>query len=79
MAFTLIFLLKKKSEQLCICKNYSHFFSKNTCELDIVLSRTVKILTTNERVKLRMFEQLGQDKYFFFLFLKKKTICCCTH
>ena len=24
------------------------FFSKNTCELDIVLTRTVNILTTNE-------------------------------
>ena len=28
------------------------FFSKNTCELDIVLTRTVNILTTNELVKL---------------------------
>ena len=47
MAYTLIFLLKK-----CICKSYSHFFSKNTCELDIVLTRTVKILSTKELVKL---------------------------
>ena len=39
MAYMLIFLLKK----------YSHFFSKNTCELDIVLTRTVNI---NELVKL---------------------------
>ena len=31
----------------CICKSYSHFFSKNNCELDIVLTRTVNILTTN--------------------------------
>ena len=30
------------------------FFSKNTSELDIVLTRTVYILTTNELVKLRM-------------------------
>ena len=30
----------------------SNFFSKNTCELDIVLTRTVNILTTNELVKL---------------------------
>ena len=36
----------------CICKSYSHFFSKNTCELDIVLTRTVNILSTNELVKL---------------------------
>ena len=28
------------------------FFSKNTCELDIVLTRTVNILTTNELIKL---------------------------
>ena len=26
------------------------FFSKNTCELDIVLTRTVNILTTNEQL-----------------------------
>ena len=30
------------------------FFSRNTCELDIVLTRTVNILTTNELVKLMM-------------------------
>ena len=36
----------------CICKNYSHFFSKNTCELDIVLTRTVYILITNKLIKL---------------------------
>ena len=45
LAYTLIFLLKKKD---------SHFFSKNICELDIVLTRTVNILTTNELVKLTM-------------------------
>ena len=38
----------------CICKSYSHCFSKNTCEFDIVLTRTVNILTTNEFVKLKM-------------------------
>ena len=41
MAYTLIFLLKKYD-----------FFSKNTCELDIALTRTVNILTLNELVKL---------------------------
>ena len=30
------------------------FFGKTTCELDIVLTWTVKILTTNELVKLTM-------------------------
>ena len=58
MAYTLIFLLKKCSS-FCICKSYSHFFSKNTCELDIVLTRTVNILTTNELVKLMMLWTTG--------------------
>ena len=52
MAYMLIFLLKKNVSSFCICKSYSHFFSKNTCELDIVLTRTVNILTINELVKL---------------------------
>ena len=44
----------------CICKNYSHFFfSKNTCELDIVLTRTVNNLTTNELVKLTTLRRTG--------------------
>ena len=29
-------------------------FSKNTCELDIILTRTVYILTTNKFIKLTM-------------------------
>ena len=45
----------------CICKSYSHFYSKNTRELDIVLTRTVNILTTNEIVKLTIFEQVCPD------------------
>ena len=60
MAYTLIFLLKKNVSSFCICKSYSHFFfSKNTCELDIVLTRTVNILTTNELVKLTMLGTTG--------------------
>ena len=43
----------------CICKSYSHFFSKNTCELDIVLNRTVNILTTNELIKVTMLWTTG--------------------
>ena len=44
----------------CICKSYSHFFSaKNICELDIVLTRTVNILTTNELVKLTLLWTTG--------------------
>ena len=48
MAYTLIFLLIK-------CEQFLDFFSsKNICELDIVLIRTVNILTTNELDKLTM-------------------------
>ena len=43
--------LKFWSSNRPIC---SHFFSKNICELDIVLTRTVNILTTNVLVKLMM-------------------------
>ena len=43
----------------CICKSYSHFFSKNTCELDTVLSRTVNNLTTNKLVNLRTLWTTG--------------------
>ena len=41
------------------CKSYSHFFSKNTCELDVVLTRTVNNVTTNELVKLTMLRTTG--------------------
>ena len=44
---------------LKLCKSYSHFFSKNSCEFDIVLIRTVNILTTNELIKLTMFWTTG--------------------
>ena len=54
MAYMLIFLLKK-CEQLLHLQKLLTFFSKNTCEFDIVLTRTVNILTTNELVKLMMF------------------------
>ena len=50
MAYTLIFLLKKYEQKLV--NSHSHFFSTNNCVLDIVLTRTVNILTTNELVKL---------------------------
>ena len=35
------------------------FFSKNTCELDIVLTGTGNILTNNELVKLMMLRTTG--------------------
>ena len=46
MAYILLFLQLQK---------LLTFVSKNTCELDIVLTRTVNILTTNKLVKLTMF------------------------
>ena len=58
MAYMLILLLKKVSS-FCICKSYSHFFSKSTCELEIVFTRTVNILTTYELVKLTMLWTTG--------------------
>ena len=57
----------KDMSSFCICKSYSHFFSKNTCEVDIILTRTVNILTTNELVKLTMLWTTGprlQPVYF---------------
>ena len=58
MAHTLIFLLKKKCEQLLHLLKLLSFFSKNTntYELDIVLTRKVNILTTNELVKQTMLK-----------------------
>ena len=52
MAYTLIFLLKKMWVAFALAKATHIFFSKNTCELDILLTRTVNILTTNELIKL---------------------------
>ena len=43
----------------CICKIYSHFFSINTCKVDILLTRTVNILTTDELAKLTMLSTTG--------------------
>ena len=39
----------------CICKINSHFFSKNMCELDIVLTRKVNIVITNKLFKLMLW------------------------
>ena len=41
----------------------THIFSeKNTCEVDIVVTRTVNILTTKELVKLTMLWTAGPVK-----------------
>ena len=55
--YMLIFLLKKNVSNFCIllkeCEQKLFiFFQQNTCELDIVLNKTVNILTTYELVKL---------------------------
>ena len=56
MAYKLKMLLKKKSD--------SYFFGKNTCELNIVLTRTVNILITNELVKLTMLWTTGPSFFY---------------
>ena len=60
----------------CICKSYSHFFSKNTCESDIVLTRTVDILTTDKHVKLMMFWTTGPS---IFDWKKEPYLTLCFH
>ena len=59
MAYTLIFLLNKMWVAFAFAKATHIFFSKNTCELDVVQTRTVNILTTNELVKLTMLSAAG--------------------
>ena len=60
-------------EKIKNCKSYSHFFSKNTCEFDIVLTRTVNILTTNELVKVTMLWTTGP-----WMILWICTFCACS-
>ena len=53
-------IFAEKCEKLLhLQKLLTFFFSKNTCELDIVLARTVNILTTNELVQLRTLWRIG--------------------
>ena len=54
----LIFLLKI---WVAFAKITHIFFSKTTCELDIVLIRTITILVTNELVKVTRFWTSGPD------------------
>ena len=72
MAYMLISLLKKKmwvAFAFANYKSYSYLFSKKTCELDIILTSTVKILTINKLVKLTMFWTIGP---WYLLKTKKK-------
>ena len=62
MSYRLVFAETNVSS-FYICKSYSHLFSaKNTCELAIVLTRTVNILITNKHVKLTMLSTTGPWK-----------------
>ena len=68
MAYVNIFVKKKK----CAFSKVPHiFFSKNTCDLDIVVTRTANILTTNELVKLTMLWTTGPRKLQTLSFLLK--------
>ena len=59
MAYMPLFFLKNVSS-LCSRKRDSHFFfSQTICELDIVLTRTVKILITKELFKLTVLLTTG--------------------
>ena len=76
MAYTLIFFAEKNVSSFCICKSYSHFLSKNTFELDIVFTRTVNILTTNQLFKLTM---LWTTVPWLFLFVPDTCDICDSH
>ena len=71
MAYTLIFLLNKTVSSFCICKSYTHFFRKNNCELNIVLTRTVNILTTNDLIKLTML-WTTEPRHFSYFSIKNR-------
>ena len=47
-------IFAEKCEYLLHLQKLLKFFSKNICELDIVLTSTVNILTTKELVRLKM-------------------------
>ena len=76
-ANTLIFSLLK-CEWLLHLQNFLEFFSKNTRELYIVLTKTVNIMTTSYLVQLTMFwttslcmrltAQMHQPKVFFYFY-----------
>ena len=59
MAYTLIVFAEKMWIAFAFAKAIHFFFSKNTYELGIVLTRTVNILITNELVKLTMLWTTG--------------------
>ena len=70
---TQIFLLEKKRVAFAKCN--SSFFSLNTRELDIALTRTVNILTTNKLVKLTMLWTTGPRFHCLCTVLPKEPFC----
>ena len=74
MAYTIIFLLKRCEWLLHLQQLFTFSFRKNTYEFDIILIRTVIILTTNKLVKLTMFEQLGPEIDGMYTLSKEATV-----
>ena len=77
MAYRLISLCWKMWVAFASAKD---FFSKNTCESDIVLTRMVNILATNKLVNLTMLWitgpwMKGASRKLFFLFLHENIYC----
>ena len=72
--YTYIFAEKNVSS-FCIC-SYSHFFSKNTDESDIILTRTVDILTTNELINdaLNNWALIGNFLYIAVFYLSNESV-----
>ena len=81
MAYMLIFLLKKNASS--ICKSYSHFSAKKkkkkSYELDIELTKTVNILTTNELVKLTMLWATRPWLITFFFIFRRFVVNSTVH
>ena len=59
MSYLMIKVLTIIIIRLIFAKASHIFFSKTICKLDIVLIRTVNILTTNKLVKLTMLSTTG--------------------
>ena len=57
-------------------KLLTFFFSKNTCELDIVLIRSVNILTTNELIKLKILKAYLDTTIVCITFLNHHSTKC---
>ena len=74
MAYMQIYLLKKMWEAFAFAKATHIFFSKSICELDILLTRTINILTTNQLVKLTILWTTW-PWWIFFLFLQENMYC----